>query len=108
MNWARSLSSRDMRFSAVLLVTPCESGEGRATRACEVDVTVEGVDDADVPDDTEGDRPCRRLPVAVEDDELEPVRWCGERDGCGWGDGVLFGDILRPPGPTGDGTFCPL
>ena len=62
-----------MRFSEVE-VTPCESGDGRATRAWEVEVAVEGVDVADVPEDTEGDRPCLRLAVAVEDDDPEPVR----------------------------------
>lgn len=71
---ARSLSSRDMRFSWAVKF-PCDSGEGRVKRG-----TGEGLDEEEEPDvvavevamvGKEGVIPGARVEVAVADDDAE-------------------------------------
>lgn len=77
---ARSLSSRDMRFSAAVKF-PCDSGEGRVKRGAGDGLGE--VEDADVVAcevavvGTDGVRPGERVEVVVavdDDDDEDPLR----------------------------------
>lgn len=125
---ARSLSSRDIRFSEAVKF-PCDSGEGRVKRGAgevedaDEDVGVVG-DEADAVVETDG-RDDAAVPADVEE-EADPFRWwglarwlgLGEPVRCGGG-GVLRADpeaalepvllrdrLLREPG--GGVTLWPL
>lgn len=121
---SRSLSSRDIRFSAAVKL-PCDNGEGRAGRGIGAETDEEGTanDVFEVVVEGDGGESAEERVVAVDtDDDVEEFRWCGMRS---WpvavdgeedaGDGVLrlelgnVGGLFRPRTlPLADGMLWPL
>lgn len=123
----KSLSSRDIRFSAAVKL-PCDRGDGRAGRRVVDDNTagvVPEVGEVDIVA-TAGVKPDGRADIVVEvDDDDDEFRWWGPRSGLGLPDaddtpdeGELLAEFgAEPPGDTlfrlrtlefADGALWPL